>query len=645
MRITRERLFLTRLQEAESLMDRGRWTEAREVLEDLDRRFSNRGEVLGNLVDVYYELKDFRSYEGACERLLKLIPDDPDLTLMLAGAYLTNLRPVLALHTFRRFLQRWPDHERATDVQETIADLEARIEDTLKEIGVSGKEGLELAELHERMQSLLDQGMYEQARKVGERLLQHRPEFIPGLNNLSQIHFLEGRFDQAIDTAQRVLSIDPDNFHALSNLTRYLCLSGRVDEAREWAERLKAVESDVSDVWTKKAEALSYLGDDQGVLDAFEGARQAGCLEPPLGDPMLYHLAAVAAMRQGREKEARRYWEGALKLMPGFQLARANLDDLRKPVGERHAPWPFGIFNWVTKKTVSDVAAVLGRMPQHTDDEAVTRAMQRYLRRHPEIAEVVPLLLDRGDPKGREFALNIAMMANTPEMLEALRDFALSQRGPDAMRNLAAHAVAKAGLLPSGPIRLWLDGEWREILLLGFELHDEPSQQHSPQVEKWLAKATLALRQGKAKQAEKLLKRALEIEPDAPDLLNNLAAAYELQSRSEEAYALVRQVCERYPDYVFARTGLAQLAAYEGKIEEAKTLLEPLLSRQRFHYSEFAAVCRAQIEVHLAEGNLDAARSWLEMWENADPDNPDIEQMRRRLRRSGLLRRFLGQRK
>ena len=79
------------------------------------------------------------------------------------------------------------------------------------------------------------------------------------------------------------------------------------------------------------------LGDDEGVLDTLQRAERAGGLEPTYDAPLLYHLAAVADLRRGREDEARRHWRQALKMAPWLDVAQDNVDDLRKPVGERHA--------------------------------------------------------------------------------------------------------------------------------------------------------------------------------------------------------------------------------------------------------------------------------------------------------------------
>jgi tetratricopeptide (TPR) repeat protein len=635
--------LLEGLQEADRLMRKKRWAEARNLLEELDRRYPHRPEVLTDLVNVYYELQDTELYQYACERLLKADPGNADVALGLAGAYVANLRPALALRAFRRFLKRWPDDERAAEVRETVAELEAEMPGLLKDLDISAEERRQLAIQHEEMQVYLGQRRFRQARRTAEAILQRYPNFAPAFNNLSLAHWAEGRIDDAIAAARQVLSFEPDNVHALSNLVRFLCTSGRANEAQPVAERLKASAAPAWDVWTKKAEALTYIGDDEGVLQVFHQAEQADESVRGQENPMLPHLAAVAAMRLGREDQARRYWRRAIKRSPGFWLAQENLADLGRPVGERHAPWPFSLESWVSPKTLEDLVAAAERKD---DEESVGRAARRFLRRHPEIVAVVPILLERGDERGRELALLLARTANTPELLEALKDFALSPHGPDQLRVEAAQVASQAGLLPPGPTRKWLEGEWREVLTMGFEIHGEPLIQYSPQVERWVQEASSALYKGDGLRAERVLALALADDPEEKSLLNNLAVAFRLQGRDEDADALIRQIHERHPDYLFARTGLAERHIERGELEEARQLLDPLTRRERMHYSEFDAFCGAYIQLYLAEDNVDAARSWFAMWGEVDPENPKLEIFRRFVAKSsrfaGLRNRFLG---
>lgn len=248
------------LDQAQALIQRKRLVEAKELLESLDFRYPKQPNVLYDLLNVCYDLKDLTGYRRVAERLSRLVSDDPDLDLSLAGAYMSNIQIAKALKAFRRYVSKWPDHARVSDAHRTIKELEKALGEQLEGHGLSGEAGLEIAELNEETMSLLEEGNYAEAGKVAERLLNIKPDFAAALNNLSMVRWLEGKAEQAIDAEKRVLATDPANVHALSNVVRFLCLSGSKVEAEEFAERLKATRAKGSDVWTKKVEGLSYLG-------------------------------------------------------------------------------------------------------------------------------------------------------------------------------------------------------------------------------------------------------------------------------------------------------------------------------------------------------------------------------------------------
>jgi tetratricopeptide (TPR) repeat protein len=179
---------------------------------------------------------------------------------------------------------------------------------------------------------------------------------------------------------------------------------------------------------------------------------------------------------------------------------------------------------------------------------------------------------------------------------------------------------------------MWLEGEWRETLLFGFELHGEAVVKHAPQVHNLIGQGIEADNEGDGARAERLFRQALELEPDAPDLMNNLATALQLQGRTDAAIDLTREIHRRHPDYLFARVTLARLHAQDGQVEQARAMLDPLLARRRLHFAEFASLCMAEIDVALAGGQLEAARSWVELWESGEPDHPGIPHFRRRVR-------------
>ncbi|MBF2067577.1 MAG: tetratricopeptide repeat protein [Calothrix sp. C42_A2020_038] len=618
------------LRQAEALMGRGKWLEARYILDALSHDYPDNRDVLTHLVNACYEVQDIPGYVRACEMLLAVQPNNADIAYSLAGGYLITQHPLLALQAFHHALNKFPNHERAAGASEKVTELEAIKTQLINDIGLDDEESLEIAILHERGQVYLKQCEYTKARQAEEAVVQARPNFVSAYNNLSLISFIEGNLDKAVETCEKVLEIQPDNIHALANLTRFLCLNGQFDEAKVVAERLKASHTEAWDSWTKKIEALSYLGDDESILQIYSEVKSHDNTQT--GNGLLYHLVAVAMARQGRINEARDLWKQAQNYLVGAHLAQENLDDLKKPVAQRHAPWAFNFGQWVTQKTIDELKLLTGGNSKSKDDEQKSKVIQQYFVEHPNFAKLIPALLDRGDIRGRELAYSLALLTKTPDMLAALRDFALSQRGPDDMRYHAATKLSEAGVI-SSPIRMWLQGKWQDIKLLSYQFHNDPIFEHSKEVHAMLSTAYWFMKTPSPEsleQAETILKAALEI-TTSPTLLNNLALCYEHQGRKEEGLALLNQITEQFPDYILAKVSIARRHILKGEFDQALAILEPLLQHQRFHYEEFAAFSNAYIEVLVAKKQRDGARAWLKMWESIDSEHPDIMRWKAKL--------------
>lgn len=623
--------FIAELTKAHAQIRRKNWHQAIEILKELETKYPQEPDVYSTLINVFYEINDTLNYEDTCERLIKIQPNNPDAKLGLAGAYLSNIRPMLALQTFREFLKTWPEHKKAENVRKTITDLESKTTEIITDLGLTGPNAIEIATSHEKAYSLLEKNQYLEAREIEQQILAKQPDFVPALNNISQTYWMEGNIKKAIETCQQVLEINPQNYHALSNITRYLVLAGNIEAATKEAGKLKTLESEAIDIWVKKAEAFSFLGDDDSVLETYRDAEKAGALEGRTTAPLLYHLVGCAEMRKGNQAHTRKLWQKALEIDPNFYLTQNNLNDLNQPISQRHSPWPFPLANWISQPTIDDLLQAMQEGVESDNEEAAKKITQEYLKQHPEMEKLIPILLDRGDPSARKFALELAKMARTPEMLEALKTFAFGQRGPDKERHEAATILKQEGLLTSNTVKMWIKGEWTEVILFGFEITNEPTVPYPPKVSKMLREANQALKQQQPQKAEKLLKQCLAIEPEDPSLLNNLAGAWNQQGRKEEANKLITEIHKKHPDYIFAALRIAGNYIEEGEIEKAENLITPILSRQTFHTSEFAALCNTQIELSIAKKQPQIAKSWLQMWENTYPEHPGFIYWKKRL--------------
>jgi tetratricopeptide (TPR) repeat protein len=621
------------LARVDALIEDGQLAEAMERLAALDQRDLDSPEVLRRVLNIAILSDNVWAILEAAEPLARQCPDDAEVALNLAIARLRTEQVALAQRDFAAFAARWPDHADAQQAREEAGDLAGLLDAIWADLGLDGPPDHGLLVRHEELQRLLDDGEWEQAAHMAEEALRAQPSFHAVRNNLSLARFELGRLDLATAAVREILAHSPQDLYALANLARYLVVAGRLDEAAATAERLRAVGVTEVEVALKQAEALSYLGDDQGVLAVFEGAQKLKNRdEEPEADALLHHLAAVASLRQGNTAAARRRWQKALELDPELEVADENLGDLDAPPDERHAPWPFEAESWLADTTIEELLRELGG-EQQIGEEAVTRNVRRLLERRPEVAAVVPALLDRGDPFGRELALELVDVARTPELVAAAAAFAQGQRGPSELRLYAAQIAAQEGAVPPGKLRFWQGGAWHESVMLGVEIHDEPAPHALPAAAVDLQRdAANAMRSGDAAKAERLLRRALEQAPGDPSLLNNLGGALDALGRGGEAETIARRLVAEHPDYLFGRTNLVHYLLEEGKVDEAQALIDPLLKRQRMHQGEFGALAAAQVNILIVRGERDGARSWLAMWEQLDPDNPNIELFRARLK-------------
>lgn len=615
------------------------YLEALEVLEKLDGEYPNRVEILGELFNVYAQLKDYNGYMYAAEKLLKLEGPSEEVLFGLANMYMMNMRIALGVKTFQEFLKRYPENEFADDAQEKLELLSKELEKMLAEIDLDGD--VEFAEKHEEVQCLMERNEYEKGIALAHELLEERPDFVAVRNNLSMMLDLSGRTEEAIEQAKEVLKIKPENAHALSNLTQFLLLEGRMDEVKETAEKLKALQVKEFDHFLKKAEALSKLGDDEGVRTVWREANEAGVTDFS-GAAYLYHLAAVAFMHSNDAAEAIRLWKKAIEFQPDLTVAKENLHNAALPIGERDAAWAFHLGYWFRSRKFKELYKKLEAARGRLSDERIKQIHIEFLDEHPEIINLMLVLLDRGDPKAKEFVLKLVDLSRMPELLEIARDFALSQHGADKWRHNAAQMVVEEGLLPKDKLRMWVRGEWQEVSFIETSINDEPSCFHEPEVEELIEKGIDAMSEEEYELAEEFFKKALALDAKSPMIKQNIAAAIHAQGKSEEAIALIREVHKEHPDYVFAITTLVKEALKQNNIDEAAELLKPLYTRPHFHFSEYDAFAEAQIELHIARKDTRSARIVLQNWAGMN-DEVDVNYWEMRLmNKDNILKKLLG---
>ncbi len=636
------------LEQAERLLSANKADQALQLLVELDEKYPRNPDVIGLLANANLDLHLVAGYLAAMYKLHKLTPNRADVSLGLAGAYLANERMALALTAFRRFQKKWPLDERMPDIQKTIALLEGGLEGILSGFGLTLENGLDFACRHEEMQVLMALGEIEQGKRLGKAILKEFPNFTAPMNNQCQILWLEGEISEAIAMGRKVLALEPENVHALSNLTRYLFMMGAKEAAQEFSARLKDSTAPAWDVWKKKIEALSFIGDDDGVLSLLEQARKTGEMDD---DAMMWHQCAIAYYRKSDIPQARRHWNKCLKIDPTFSLARANLDELAKPLYERVCPQAFQLVYWISRKTIDKLIIKIEQATKKGGDEGVQRTVCDFIDAYPELANLQESALSSGEREARKFALNLADMSGHPRLLAGLEAFTLSQVGPDSLRLEASQILSRHGYFKPGiMVKLWLEGKWQEIMMLGFQInYDAAPSPFRPANQRQYELAAEAIRSSDGAKAEGLLRKLLEIYPNQPSVLNNLARSLELQGRTDESDAVLERLTREFPDYFFGQVVVTRKALLANDLELAKTTLDKMMENQNLHVTEFSALVGCQVDYLIQNAQTDSAISWYRLWEKAYPEDPNLERYKGKMDLldllSPLLNRKFGRRK
>lgn len=319
-----------RLRDARDYAARQKWEEAAEILEALNQRHPKRPEILSPLTDVYAGLGEVVQMLDTADVWRQVAPRSPGALHALLRAYASLNYLVHTWRTGQQFVREFPDDARADIVRAITAAAETDLQQPLPELDITIAEGIELAEWHERARLAMLRNRYPEAQRLCETLLAKYPTFAPALNNLALLHHVAGRLDDAIAVTRRVLELTPDNVHALANLTHYHMMRADVDAARETAARLRASTAEATDRAVKIAEALGFVGDDEGLLELVRETEATP-------HPFILRLGGVAAWRLGRGNEALALWQAAQRLAPDDDLVRDALVDLKRPVGTAKA--------------------------------------------------------------------------------------------------------------------------------------------------------------------------------------------------------------------------------------------------------------------------------------------------------------------
>ncbi len=569
------------------------------------------------------EVGDLATAAEQWEEAQRLAPSDASLWRLLAGVYQNQGRVVHALRALRRYVSE----EQEDDDLPQIVALRDALDDAMRDLGenygVSTADAEKAGLLLERGLRLMDKEDYLGAQRHFRDAARTMPGWVAPLNDLALCQFELGNFDASVDTARGVLESEPDDLHAHAGLVRYLTILGRREEALSYGEQLweivqgalarqAAADDDEAHeffLFEQAANAFAFLDQDDRVMGTLEG-------QPPetLSDNGMILLAA--ALANVNRKPAAAELLRALEPNPVAGRLAEALTLNETPPGRRFPA--IDPVQLLPTKVAERVDKELSTIDAADLAEPATRRerLGAVLAHTPTFLPAFYASLWMGDEIASANAVGLLLRIGTPEVIEAVRTFAFGRLGPDETRLHAALLLRRDGLVESSrPLLLWQDGRFQEMSPPRYEITqgEEPAEPYSPAIAKLMSKALDRRAHDDIEGAERLYRQVLDQEPTVAEAAQQLGLIALVRNDTVAAEGYFARALESRPDSVVARATLASLRISQGRRDEARQLLIPVIDRTTFQANEFASAIFTVAELAAADGDPGRARQQLRL--------------------------------
>ena len=446
-------------------------------------------------------------------------------------------------------------------------------------------------------------------------------------NNRALARFAKGDIAGALEEFEANWQAQPLNLFALERIIRLRLWRRGCDHAAGLAAPLKAITPQRAEDALGKLTGLILLGEWE--------AAEASWLAASTGDywiarnndmrGLFDYAGAVVGLHRGKPATARERLQLAGKASSSHQPTVDLGRDLASgsategwvvEVGETGAWFPVSWFHRLIDLRNAGKSEVETKIRQHF---ATCDAHADYL----------GLAVEFGGKNAGVIALAILQQRakqGDRAAKEQLVSLLTRPCGPDSHRTRLLNWLSEEKLIVSGsPMLMLARGKVTDVKPMSFRLTPEPTRDNPyPRDVQELYEQMLNFLHGRQlDKAHALAKEICLKQPAVPMSHGNLALVKEaLKHSGEEVEAVFRKALELDGDYTFARAGLTRVLARRGDVEAARAMMEPVLSREEYHFSEWRTILLAQRELALAQGETAAVKS-------IDQSLRDLEHMER----------------
>lgn len=462
--------------------------------------------------------------------------------------------------------------------------------------------GERVFELNREGQSLLEVGRIKAAERKFRDATQICEYAVPALNNLALCASLRGETKRAIRTAKKAIEYSPTDVFAHCTLAECYQEMGRGGKARSYIERAIALLEDPTvplDKLTKVIEALAQLQWDEKIIELYRAYREGVGFEDVL-DGMSWFYLGVAMANLGLIDDAILHFERSWDEDPRIEIADLYARTL--PLIRDDKVPPFRLLY----KT-EDVGESLD--PKHPSEKIKPVAAKG-------------IWDEEEDDDYRHNMVRLLGMWEDTWAEEFLRLIIIQPDLPDDLKMSAVTALIERGAIDEGErIDMFIKGMKQPVIIKKEEVPSPPPAAVE-QFELGLARREA----GDMTAAEKAYRKALEIDPDFPEVMVNLANICRSTDRTEEGERLL----EKAVALTGSPTAILNLAAVylleEERVEEGRDLISAI-SVEDIGADLLPLYYRAVGQLHVFDWDFQAAREAFKKLIALRPDDTETKRL------------------
>lgn len=408
-----------------------------------------------------------------------------------------------------------------------------------------------------------------QAIEALNHLVKRMPGSVPGWSALARLHIAAGKKRAALAPAQRAYelrSADPENALVLAIAYE---LNNRSKDAMPLYEQLYRMNPTNDELITRMVAIYSQLGNLQDALQLLEDTEKAS----KESKPGIQMQRAIILWELKRDKEA-------AELLDKLILAYPDSDRLRymAAIGKERTG--------KLETAIELYGSIPANSPFKSNAEFRRALNLKELKRLAEAEELVMALLDAVDA-GPELSILAASIFSDSEKYDSAID--VLEKGylahPEVHRLLFVKGVYQE---KAGKIRDCMN-TMRQVIKV------DPQNSSAFNFLGYM----YAERGENLEEAEKLVRRALELKPDDGYYLDSLGWIQYQMGKVDEALVTLNAALKQTPDEGVVWEHVAEVNEKKGRIEEAKKAFEKALSskleaRDKKRIEEKAAAFRAK---------------------------------------------------